>query len=271
MRKDQDSAVEALVEQLIEGGSENMATVFAGLFNLAMRIERERFLGAGHYERTPERRGYANGTRPKKIDTPAGTVRLEVPKTAGHEAPFYPQALERGRRSCRARSCWPWRRCRIKGVSTRDAEAVMREFRPGEQIVERGQPRRQALGWGAGCLAQPAAGRDPLTCATTRAMGKADFEVRVAAALSPVIGLGPDSDRRVLVLSCATRSARSQVERLHWSTQVAHRVARCRLYRFQDHLFASAPVTQGRGSAPPSLCSRWSVPIWLNVSMPSRR
>ena len=90
MRKDQDSAVEALVEQLIEGGSENMATVFAGLFNLAMRIERERFLGAGHYERTPERRGYANGTRPKKIDTPAGTVRLEVPKTAGHEAPFYP-------------------------------------------------------------------------------------------------------------------------------------------------------------------------------------
>ena len=46
MRKDQDSAVEALVEQLIEGGSENMATVFAGLFNLAMRIERERFLGS---------------------------------------------------------------------------------------------------------------------------------------------------------------------------------------------------------------------------------
>ena len=67
MRKDQDSAVEALVEQLIEGGSENMATVFAGLFNLAMRIERERFLGAGHYERTPERRGYANGTRPKMV------------------------------------------------------------------------------------------------------------------------------------------------------------------------------------------------------------
>ena len=127
MRKDQDSAVEALVEQLIEGGSENVATVFAGLFNLAMRIERERFLGAGHYERTPERRGYANGTRPKKIDTPAGTVRLEVPKTAGHEAPFYPQALERGRRSCRA-VMLAVAEMYIKGVSTRDAEAVMREF-----------------------------------------------------------------------------------------------------------------------------------------------
>jgi hypothetical protein len=30
------------------------------------------FLGAGHYERTPERRGYANGPKLKRIDTPAG-------------------------------------------------------------------------------------------------------------------------------------------------------------------------------------------------------
>ena len=45
MRKDQDSAVEALVEQLIEGGSENMATVFAGLFNLAMRDRAGEVLG----------------------------------------------------------------------------------------------------------------------------------------------------------------------------------------------------------------------------------
>ena len=80
MRRDQDNALEALLEQLIENGSEERAAVFAGLFNLAMRIERERFLGAGHYERTPERRGYVNGTRPKKIDTPAGTVTLQVPK-----------------------------------------------------------------------------------------------------------------------------------------------------------------------------------------------
>ncbi len=85
MRRDQDNALEAWMEQLIESGSEEMASVFAGLFNLAMRIERERFLGAGHYERNPERRGYANGTRPKKLDTPAGTVTLQVPKTAGHE------------------------------------------------------------------------------------------------------------------------------------------------------------------------------------------
>ena len=75
-----DTAVASVLEQLIEHGPDDMASVFARAFELAMRIERERFLGAGHYERTPERRGYANGAKPKRIDTPAGTVNVQVPK-----------------------------------------------------------------------------------------------------------------------------------------------------------------------------------------------
>ena len=68
-----------------------------------MQIERERFVRAGPYERTSERQVYANGYKPKRIDTPAGTVTVAVPKTAGHDGePFYPQSLERGRRSVRA-------------------------------------------------------------------------------------------------------------------------------------------------------------------------
>ncbi len=47
----------ALMERLITHGPEQMGEVFAELFNLAMRLERERFLGAGLYERTAERRG----------------------------------------------------------------------------------------------------------------------------------------------------------------------------------------------------------------------
>jgi hypothetical protein len=31
------------------------------MFELAMRLERERYLGAGHYERSDDRHGYANG------------------------------------------------------------------------------------------------------------------------------------------------------------------------------------------------------------------
>jgi hypothetical protein len=117
MRRDQDNALEALMEQLIESGTEEMASVFAGLFNLAIRIERERFLRAGHYERSSERRGYANGSKPKKLDTPAGTVRLQVPKTAGHEEPgpgarpaLLPRRHAGGDRDVRQRRLKPQRR-----------------------------------------------------------------------------------------------------------------------------------------------------------------
>ena len=55
------------MEQLITEGPEGMAQVFTALFNLAMRLERERFLGAGLYERHPDRRGYANGYKSKTI------------------------------------------------------------------------------------------------------------------------------------------------------------------------------------------------------------
>jgi putative transposase len=123
-----DTAIEAVLEQLIEQGPEGIATVFARTFEMAMRIERERFLGAQRYERTPERRGYANGYKSKRIDTPAGTVNVAVPKTAGHDdEPFFPRSLERGCRSVRA-VMLAVAEMYVKGVSTRQAEAVLREF-----------------------------------------------------------------------------------------------------------------------------------------------
>lgn len=128
MPEAQDRIVTALMEQLISQGPDCMSGVFAELFNLALRLEREQFLEAGRYERTAERRGYANGYKTKRLDTPAGTIRLNVPKTKGHDGePFYPQSLERGRRSCRA-VMLAVAEMYVKGVSTRDAEKVMAEF-----------------------------------------------------------------------------------------------------------------------------------------------
>ena len=97
-----DTLFATVMKQLMAEGPQPMAQVITALMNLAMRMEREQFLGAGHYERAPERHGYANGTKPKQIDTPAGMLSLDLPKTAGTDEPCYPQALERGRRSCRA-------------------------------------------------------------------------------------------------------------------------------------------------------------------------
>lgn len=90
------------MEQLIETGPEGTAAAFTAVFDLAMRTERDQHLHARPYERSAERRGYANGCKPKKVDTHAGTLTLAIPKTRGCQEPFFPQSLEHGRRSSRA-------------------------------------------------------------------------------------------------------------------------------------------------------------------------
>ena len=49
-----------------------------------MLFQRERFLSARFYERSAGRQGYANGYKPERIDTPAGTVTMQVSKTTDH-------------------------------------------------------------------------------------------------------------------------------------------------------------------------------------------
>ena len=56
-----DTTIEAVLEYLIANGATDLSRIFIQLFELAMQIERERHLKATHYERTPERQGYANG------------------------------------------------------------------------------------------------------------------------------------------------------------------------------------------------------------------
>ena len=78
MPEPQSTIITALLEQLITTGPESLGQVFTALFDLAMRLERERHLGAERYERSPERPGYANGYKPRTLDTPASTVPVQV-------------------------------------------------------------------------------------------------------------------------------------------------------------------------------------------------
>ena len=89
-----------LLELLVERGFDGMAQAMQTLVNEAMKLERSQVLGARPYERTPERRGYANGFKPKTVRTRVGELQLAVPKTRGVE--FYPSSLQRGTRSERA-------------------------------------------------------------------------------------------------------------------------------------------------------------------------
>jgi putative transposase len=62
-----------------------------------MRIERDRHIHATAYERTEMRSGYANGFKPKQLNTRLGALGLQVPQV--REGDFYPSFFECGLRS----------------------------------------------------------------------------------------------------------------------------------------------------------------------------
>ena len=206
-----DTTIYAIMEHLIANGATGMARVFGQLFEMAMRIEREQHLKAAHYERTTERLGYANGYKPKRIDTPAGTVTIQVPKTAGHgDNPFYPQSLERGQRSSRA-VMLAVAEMYIKGVSTRQAESVMREF--GIESLSSTQVSRAAKLLDEELAAwrnRPLEQMKYLILDARYEKARLDGVVRDVAVLS-AIGVGLDERRRVLGLSVALSEAE-----VHW-------------------------------------------------------
>ena len=102
-----------------------MASALQILVNEAMKIERSEVLGAQPYERTSERRGYANGFKPKTLATRIGQLELQVPQTRGVE--FYPQSLERGVRSERALKL-AVAEMYVQGVSTRKVTQITQEL-----------------------------------------------------------------------------------------------------------------------------------------------
>lgn len=120
------NVIETVVQLLCENGLPHRADAMRLLLNEAMRIERSQALEAAPYERTERRKGYANGFKPKTVETRLGALALEVPQVRG-EIEFYPSALERGVRSERALKC-AIAEMYVQGVSTRKVTEVMREL-----------------------------------------------------------------------------------------------------------------------------------------------
>ena len=85
------------LEQLTAQGLEGLPDLIRILVNEAMRIERQAYLGAGPYERTPDRCGRANGYKNKTVKTRLGEIDFAIPQV--REGGFYPGALEKGLRS----------------------------------------------------------------------------------------------------------------------------------------------------------------------------
>jgi putative transposase len=124
------TTIAAVLEHLNKNGFDGLATAFEMLFNEAMLLERSAYLGAGPWERTDTRTGYANGFKPKRMKTRLGELELRVPKVRdvpeGVE-PYYPSALERGERSEQALKL-AVAEMYVKGVSTRKVRDITKQL-----------------------------------------------------------------------------------------------------------------------------------------------
>ncbi|MFN2304688.1 MAG: IS256 family transposase, partial [Anaerolineales bacterium] len=113
------------MDQITAEGLEALPELIRVLINETMRLEREQYLRARHYERSPERQGYANGYKPKTVKTRMGEIQFQVPQV--RQGQFYPDALEKGLRSERALTL-ALAEMYVQGVSTRRVAAITEQL-----------------------------------------------------------------------------------------------------------------------------------------------
>ena len=122
---DYSTRLEEVLQVLSEYGFDGMAEAIEILMNEAMKLERADALGAMPYQRSESRRGYANGFKPKAVNSRLGRLNLRVPQT--RDVDFYPSALERGERSERALKL-AVAEMYVQGVSTRKVAEITKEL-----------------------------------------------------------------------------------------------------------------------------------------------
>src|SRR5690554_5975868 len=121
----QDKVINEVLELLVAEGFEGMADAMSIMLNEAMRLDRSRHLGAGLWERAEARQGYANGYKPKQVQSRVGKLSLQVPQT--RDTDFYLASLERGIRSERALKL-ALAEMYVQGVSTRKVAKITEEL-----------------------------------------------------------------------------------------------------------------------------------------------
>ena len=113
------------IEEVARNGLDAVPELMRVLLNNIMQVERSRYLQAGEYERTADRKGHANGYKPKTVRTRLGEITFAVPQV--REGGFYPSALEKGLRSERA-LVTTLAEMYVQGVSTRKVKAITEEL-----------------------------------------------------------------------------------------------------------------------------------------------
>ena len=110
---------------IAEKGLDAIPELMRVLINNAMQVERSKYLQAEEYERTKDRKGHANGFKPKTVKTRMGEITFAVPQV--REGGFYPSAMEKGLRSERALTI-TLAEMYVQGVSTRKVKAITEQL-----------------------------------------------------------------------------------------------------------------------------------------------
>ena len=118
-----ESAVSALLDALSVGEGTDLVRQLAqiGLQQL-IDAEATAVIGAGHYERSEDRRTHRNGTRPRVLSTKAGDLQLAIPKL--RQGSFFPSLLEPRRRVDQALYAVVME-AYVNGVSTRSVDDLV--------------------------------------------------------------------------------------------------------------------------------------------------
>jgi len=115
-----------VLQLLTSEGHHGFAEGLRLLVNEAMTRERAEVLQAQPFERTESRQGYANGFKPKTLNTRIGAITFQVPQVRpGLE--FYPSALEKGIRSEQA-LLLALAEMYVQGVSTRKVATIVEQL-----------------------------------------------------------------------------------------------------------------------------------------------
>jgi putative transposase len=121
----QHNSIDEVLALLNQPSNDSLRQALTILFNAAMFLERQQFLNAEPYERTPNRHDYANGFKPRSLQTRVGQLNLQLPQV--RKGDFYPSALERGTRSERALKL-AVAEMYVQGVSTRKVAAITEQL-----------------------------------------------------------------------------------------------------------------------------------------------
>lgn len=126
-RQNNTTDSQAINTLLQHGLADGLPRIAEMLLNAAMLLERNAHLQASPHERTDARSGYANGFKPRGLNTSLGSLDLRLPQVRDCTEPFRTSLLESGSRIDRSLKA-AIAEMYLQGVSTRRVTAVMEKL-----------------------------------------------------------------------------------------------------------------------------------------------